>query len=218
MEDDPQPRIAILGAGPIGLEAALYARYLGYPTEVFERENQPSYHLVKNSGYLPFKYLTSTLGGAALRAQNPDWQPPSDDEQLTPYQWQEKYLLPLAESDLVADVLRLGTEVISVRRSEDDGGFEIVCRDSSGNEAIAQADIVIDCTGKAGNRSWFEPEDEDQELGFLNPEADVYVLGSKSRADVTVSFIEGLWQIRDLFAILGERDDLDLYATMPPIQ
>ena len=35
--DDEQPRIAILGAGPIGLEAAIYARYLGYPTEVIER-------------------------------------------------------------------------------------------------------------------------------------------------------------------------------------
>jgi threonine dehydrogenase-like Zn-dependent dehydrogenase len=218
MEDDPQPRIAILGAGPIGLEAALYARYLGYPTEVFERENEPSYQLVQRNGYLPFGSLASTLGLAALRAQNPDWHPPKDDEQLTPYQWREKYLLPLSESDLVADVLRPGAEVISVRRNEDDSCFEIVCRDVSGSELIAQADIVIDCTGKAGNRSWFEPDEEDQDLGFLNPEADVYVLGSKSRADGATSFIEGLWQIRDLFAILGEREDLDLYATMPPLE
>jgi threonine dehydrogenase-like Zn-dependent dehydrogenase len=218
MEDDPQPRIAILGAGPIGLEAALYARYLGYPSEVFERENEPSYQLVQCDGYLHFKYLASTLGIAALCAQNPDWHPPKDDEQLTPYQWREKYLLPLSGSDLVADVLRLGHEVISIRRSEDDSEFEIVCRDSSGNEKSARADILIDCTGKAGNRSWFEPEEEDQELGFLNPEADVYVLGSKSRADGKLSFIEGLWQIRDLFAIIGERENLDLYATMPPVE
>ena len=30
-------RLAILGAGPIGLEAALYARSLGQPVTVFER-------------------------------------------------------------------------------------------------------------------------------------------------------------------------------------
>ena len=33
---DP-PRIAVLGAGPIGLEAALYARTLHYPVIVYER-------------------------------------------------------------------------------------------------------------------------------------------------------------------------------------
>jgi threonine dehydrogenase-like Zn-dependent dehydrogenase len=217
MEDDPQPRIAILGAGPIGLEAALYARYLGYPSEVFERENEPSYQLVQCGGYLHFKYLASTLGIAALRAQNPDWHPPKDDEQLTPYQWREKYLLPLSKSDLVADVLRLGTEVLSIRRSDDDSDFEIVCSSNQG-EKIAEVDIVIDCTGKAGNRDWFTEEEADPELGFLNPEADVYVLGSKSRAAGTLSFIEGLCQIRDLFAILGERENLDLYATMPPLE
>jgi threonine dehydrogenase-like Zn-dependent dehydrogenase len=216
MEDDPQPRIAILGAGPIGLEAALYARYLGYPTEVFERAEQPA--KVVGDAALPFAELASTLGVAAMRAQHPEWVSSDGDKSLDAVAWREKYLLPLAESDLVADVLRLGTEVISVRRSEDDSEFEIVCRDMSGNEAITQTDIVIDCTGKAGNRSWFEPDEEDQDLGFLNPEADVYVLGSKSRADGATSFIEGLWQIRDLFAILGEREDLDLYATMPPIE
>jgi len=31
------PRLAVLGAGPIGLEMALYARRLGYPVTVYER-------------------------------------------------------------------------------------------------------------------------------------------------------------------------------------
>lgn len=216
MQDDPQPSIAILGTGPIGLEAALYARYLGYPVVISERANQPA-NIVGDTT-LPFAQLASTLGVAALRAQNPEWQPPSADEQLTSYQWRGKYLLPLAESDLIADVLRLGTEVVSIRRNESDTEFEIVCRDRNGSDVIFSGDIVIDCTGKATNPSWFEPDEEDQDLGFMNPEADVYVLGSKSRAEGTLSFIEGLCQIRDLFSILGEREDLDLYATMPTIK
>jgi len=34
---DPPARIAVLGAGPIGLEAALYGRFLGYDVDVYER-------------------------------------------------------------------------------------------------------------------------------------------------------------------------------------
>ena len=36
-EEDYTPRIVVLGAGPIGLEAAIYARYLGYEVAVVER-------------------------------------------------------------------------------------------------------------------------------------------------------------------------------------
>jgi threonine dehydrogenase-like Zn-dependent dehydrogenase len=215
MEDDPQPRIAILGAGPIGLEAALYARYLGYPVELIERFDRPGNHLIPADRALPFKQLASTLGVAALRAQNPDWLPPDGDEQLTPTKWREAYLMPLSESDLIADVLKLSTEVTAIRRNEEDTAFQIECRNASGGESVVEAEIVIDCTGRTSDRHWFAEEAADPVLGFLNPDADVYVLGGKSCPDTSFSFAQGLAQIRDLFAILGEREDLDLYATMP---
>jgi hypothetical protein len=218
MEDDLQPRIAILGAGPIGLEAALYARYLGYPVELIERCDGPGDELNPADSALPFQQLASTLGVAALRAQNPDWLPPAGDEQLTPTKWQASYLAPLAETDLIADVLKLSTEVMAIRRNEEDTEFQIDCRDANGGEVVCSAEIVIDCTGRTGNREWFAEEAADSELGFLNPEADVYVLGGKSHSEDGISFAQGLAQIRDLFAILGEREDLDLYATMPPIK
>jgi NADPH-dependent 2,4-dienoyl-CoA reductase/sulfur reductase-like enzyme len=218
MEDDPQPRIAILGAGPIGLEAALYARYLGYPVELIERSDRPAKQLVLNDSPLPFKQLASPLGVAALRAQNSEWMPPRGDEQLTPAQWWESYLAPLAESDLISDVLKLGTEVLAFRRNEEDTAFLIECRDASGGELVVEAEIVIDCTGRVGNRQWFAEEAPDPEFGFLNPDADVYVLGGKSCPESSISFAQGLVQIRELFAILGEREDLDLYATMPAIK
>ena len=34
---EPPGKVVVIGAGPIGVEAALYARYLGYQVEVFER-------------------------------------------------------------------------------------------------------------------------------------------------------------------------------------
>jgi hypothetical protein len=50
---------------------------------------------------------------------------------------------------------------------------------------------------------------------LLQPAVHGYILGAKSRSGVEgFSFVEGLRQIRDVFAILGGRADLDLYATI----
>ncbi|MDZ4656628.1 MAG: NAD-binding protein [Bythopirellula sp.] len=219
--DDEQPRIAILGAGPIGLEAALYARYLGYPVEILERSGKPAADvLAKDTEVIGhFGELASTLGVSALKAQNPDWQALAASTKLSSAEWHDTYLMPLADSDLIADVLHLNTEVVTIERRDDeeDVSFQIRCRDEQGTESVYEADIVIDATGIAGNRSWFSAQDADGEWSFLNPEADYYILGGKTRRDGQITFGEGLAQIRELFAILGERDDLDVYATMPPL-
>ena len=63
-------RIAILGAGPIGLEAALYARFLGYEVDVYER-GRVAEHL-RRWGHVrlfaPFSAISSPLGIAAIAA------------------------------------------------------------------------------------------------------------------------------------------------------
>lgn len=219
--DDEQPRIAILGAGPIGLEAALYARYLGYPTELIERSEQPAASALAHVDQLgSYRELVSTLGVAALKAQDEAWQPLTGSTLLTGREWHGAYLLPLAQSDLIADVLHLGTEVLSVdRRDEDDDvSFQIHCRDAEGKDIVYSAEIVIDAAGSPSSRDWFAATDEKSELTFLNPDPDYYILGSKSRPEKPFCFAEGLEQIRELFAILGERDDLDVYATLPPLE
>ena len=221
MDDDLQPRIAILGAGPIGLEATLYARYLGYPAAVLDRGTNAAANVIAEGDRqlaAPFGECASTLGVAALQAQNPDWQCPSATDRQTANEWYQGYLLPLAESDLVSEVLRLETTVIEIARGEDDADFQIRCRNSQDEDRVFEVDIILDATGINGSRTWFADGDSDVELTFLNPESDYYVLGSKSRSDGEITFLEGLAQIRDLFAILGEREDLDVYATMPAIE
>jgi threonine dehydrogenase-like Zn-dependent dehydrogenase len=220
MEDDLQPRIAVLGAGPIGLEAALYARYLGYPVEILERAAHPVASVLALGDEplaVPFVACASTLGVAALQAQDPNWKRPAAKDCLTALEWCQRYLMPLAESDLISEVLRLDTSVIDIARGHDDTDFRVRCRNSQGAELNHMADIVIDSTGIDDIRDWFKG-DSNVELSFLNPDADCYVLGSKSRSVGTFTFQEGLTQIRDLFAILGERDDLNIYATMPAIE
>jgi hypothetical protein len=50
---------------------------------------------------------------------------------------------------------------------------------------------------------------------LLNPEPDFYILGSKSYGrNPHFLFSQGLDQVRQLFTIIGERDDLDLYETI----
>lgn len=221
MTDDDQPRLAILGAGPIGLEATLYGRYLGYPAVLIERNNIPATGVLSlgNQTLGNFEELASTLGVGALRAQDTNWQPPSKLAVLTAAEWHQNYLVPFAQSDLVADVLHLSTEVanISRRDTEDDVSFEIRARDAQGAEVQFEADIIIDATGEEGSRTWFSDESSGEDLSFGNPDPDYYILGSKSVRAGEFRFSQGLEQIRELFAILGERDDLDVYRTMPPI-
>jgi len=83
--EETQPDIAIIGAGPIGIEAALYARYLGYPVTVYERgdicDHVRRWAHVKL--FSPFRMNHSSLGASALMAQDPDHQFPAADESHT---------------------------------------------------------------------------------------------------------------------------------------
>ena len=167
MEIEPPSRIAILGAGPIGLEAALYARYLGYDVRVYERgrvgENLLRFGHVRL--FSPFGMNRSPLALAALSAQDPSWRPPADDALLTAREYAEQYLLPLAHSDLLEGAVHEQTEVLSVGRAGMRKGdcvgdpargkqrFRLLLRDADG-ERTAKARVVIDATGTYGNANW----------------------------------------------------------------
>ena len=168
MAIDTPAKIAILGAGPIGLEAALYARYLGYDVEIFERgevaENVQRWGHVRM--FSPFRMNSTSLGIAAIRAQDEGHRTPEADSILTGTQWRDSYLIPLSQTDLLVDHLRLRTTVVAVARQEflkherlndedrDESPFRILVNDSSGNESNTFADVVIDTTGVYANPNW----------------------------------------------------------------
>src|SRR5262245_38629457 len=107
-------RIAILGAGPIGLEAALYARKLGYPVTVFER-GQVGEH-IRHWGHVrmfsPFGMNTTLLGRSLLSSSNL----PGESDCLTGREHWSSYLEPLSKCELLHDCLRTETSVLSVGR------------------------------------------------------------------------------------------------------
>ncbi len=165
---DTPATIAILGGGPIGLEAALYARYLGYDVHLYERE-QVGRHL-RQAGHVrlftPFGMNASPLGLSALSAQDPAWSPPSGNALLTAAEFVNAYLVPLAQSDLLADCVHEQSEVLFVGKetfrktqrlaSEQraDERFRLLVRDAEGDEQLVLADAVIDATGVLGNPAW----------------------------------------------------------------
>jgi thioredoxin reductase len=168
MAIDTPAKIAVLGAGPIGLEAALYARFLGYDVVIYDRGEVAA--SVRQWGHVrmftPFGMNRSPLGLAALRAQDETYQPPGDDALLRGREWVDRYLFPLSQTDLLADHLRLNTTVVAIGKEEllkgdmpghEDRGdwpFRILVRNPAGEERIDEADCVLDCTGVFGQANW----------------------------------------------------------------
>jgi hypothetical protein len=171
MAIDTPAKIAILGAGPIGLEAALYARFLGYDVELFDRGGVAEH--VRRWGHVrlfsPFAMNSTPLGLAALAAQDESYRPPAGDAILTGGQWVSEYLEPLSRTDLLADSLRLHSHVVAVSRwdwlkgeavgsgDRGDSSFRILLRDRDGREWDSSADVVIDASGVFGNPNWMGP-------------------------------------------------------------
>jgi thioredoxin reductase len=165
MAVDTPAKIAILGAGPIGLEAALYARFLGYEVAIYERgravENVRQMAHVK--WFTPFGENVSPLGRAALEAQGEHGPLPAIDALLTAGELMAAYWAPLAQSDLLIDGLREHTEVLAVGRGELLKGelagdearrefpFRLLLRGPDHREWVEEADVVIDATGVQPN-------------------------------------------------------------------
>jgi thioredoxin reductase len=161
-------RIAVLGAGPIGLEAALYARFLGYDVDLYERgavaDNVRHWQHVRL--FSPFGMNASPLALAALAAQDATYQPPDADALMTGQEFLARFLLPLSETDLLPDALHTHTEVLAISRGgllkgdlvglegREDPEFRLLLRDAFGRERIETADVVIDATGTYGNHNW----------------------------------------------------------------
>jgi hypothetical protein len=113
---DPPGRIAIIGAGPLGIEAALYGRFLGYEVEVFEKgEVGQSLKTLADAALpmLPDRCL-SPLAISALKAQDRGLTLPNDPiYPLTVRQWIDG-LLRIASTDLLHDRISTHCEVAAI--------------------------------------------------------------------------------------------------------
>ncbi|MDP9005259.1 MAG: NAD(P)-binding domain-containing protein [Verrucomicrobiota bacterium] len=150
-------QIVIVGAGPIGLEAALAAMERGFEVQIFERGQVAD--AVRQWGHVkmfsPFGMNSTALGYARL--QDSGATLPKQHELLTGAEFRERYLLPLARS-LPGDVLYEDAAVLAIGRSgllkgdrigepaRGSAQFRLLVHDAAG-ERVVKADVVLDCSG-----------------------------------------------------------------------
>lgn len=162
------PCIAILGAGPIGLEAALQAMSLKLPVTVYERgrvaENLRQWGHVRL--FSPFGMNCTPLGRSTIKAELSQHTFPADGDCITGREHVSAYLEPLAKCSLLKDRIKEGFQVLGISRrgmlKTDSPGetrraaqpFRLLVRDSRDRERIEEADVVIDCTGTYGVNRW----------------------------------------------------------------
>lgn len=156
--------IAILGAGPTGLEAALAAVDAGLPFTIYEAAPSVAGN-VRAWGHVqlftPWDMNVSPRMRRHLEATGREV--PGGSQCPTGRELAEKLFEPLASLPEIAPNVRLGTRVLSVGRqgllkheeiaTAERGRrpFRILLSDESGREWTETADVVIDATGTWGN-------------------------------------------------------------------
>lgn len=157
-------RIAIIGAGPIGLEAALLARQLGHDVQLFEKgrvaENILDWGHVRL--FSSFGMNSSEWGRGALA----DDLLPGTEELLTGREFAERYLIPLSQLPELAGRIHEHCQVRSIsrrhfRKTEGIGSpargaepFQLLIEERHIDERVELADVVLDCSGTYPRHNW----------------------------------------------------------------
>lgn len=157
--------VAILGAGPVGLDAALAARARGFRVVVYEAATTPAGH-VRSWGHVRMFSPWSMNVSRRMRAGLEELDRPLDVDEAathTGHELADRVLDPLWTLSELEEGLQLGTRVLGVGRrrtlkSERIGDparglepFRVLVEGPDGRERVEQADIVLDCTGRYGN-------------------------------------------------------------------
>ncbi|MGH8909510.1 MAG: flavoprotein [Egibacteraceae bacterium] len=157
-------RVAILGAGPIGLDAALAALDRGWPFTVYEAAPTVG-GAVREWGHVrmftPWDMNVSPRMRAHLAAQG--GAVPSGPSCPTGARFAEALLDRVAALPALAGRIQLGTRVEGIGRegllkheeiateSRGQRPFRLLLAQADGRERIAHADLVLDCTGSYGS-------------------------------------------------------------------
>jgi len=161
MSVNSRTTIAILGAGPIGLDAALAAAEHGFPFTVYEAAPRIAGHVRRWAHVQLFTPWELDVSPRMRRALAAAGHPvPEDGACPTGGELIEKVFEPLAALPEIQGHLRLGAEVTRVGRRgllkhEEIGSgerasrpFRLLVRDAAG-EHVEEAGAVLDCTGTA---------------------------------------------------------------------
>lgn len=161
---EARPRLAILGAGPVGLDAALAAREAGLPFTLYEAAGGVGGHVREWSHVRLFTSWKQNVSPRMRRAlEERGWRAPDPEAYPDGGELVHRLLEPVSRLPGVRERLRTGVRVLEVGRrgmtkSDAIGSplrgrppFRLLLRRSSGEEAVEEADVVLDCTGTLSN-------------------------------------------------------------------
>lgn len=148
-------RLVVIGAGPMGLEAALLGAERGYQVTVLERGRVGESLLDwgRVHFFTPFAMNVSPRVKALLGPTAP-----SDDALLTGPEMVERVLVPVAHAPALAGKVQLGAQVVAVGRARTlrrdlpknplraERPFRILY-EQGGAEQVVEADLVLDASG-----------------------------------------------------------------------
>lgn len=158
---DRSGHVAILGAGPIGLDAALALLDDGWSVTVYEAAASVAANVLAWRHirlFTPWSMNTSARMRAHLDAAGVA-QPGPADYCPTGAESAQQLLNPLAELPELAAIIRCGTRVIAVAREgllkheesatarRGSHAFRLLICDLDGTERVEHADLLLDCTG-----------------------------------------------------------------------
>ncbi len=164
MSDSKKRRIAIIGAGPIGIEAAVYALELGHDVLLFDRDEIAAH--VRRWGFVelfsPWSLNVSPLGLERLKRQGGPVPPqdayPTGEEFFEHYlrllvgslgeRWQQHCEVTSVSRHGLTKLDAIGTPERASRR------FRLALRTRGGMEHEEIADVVIDASGVYSNHGW----------------------------------------------------------------
>ena len=151
-------RLVVVGAGPMGLEAALLAGERGFDVTVLERDRVGE-SLRRWGGTRFFSPFGMNLSARAVRALGDG--APAGDAMLTGVEMAEQVLEPLASSPALQGRVRTGRRVIAIGRARltrrdlpghplrAERPFRLLVEGPGGEETI-EADCVLDASGVYG--------------------------------------------------------------------
>jgi hypothetical protein len=157
-------RLTVIGAGPIGLEAAVRGQQSGWDVTLLEQGTIGNH--VAAWGHVrlfsPFGINASAWGREALAGQ----ELPADEALLTGREFVEQYLRPLSQLPLLAGRIRERVPVVAISRdgfwksdrigqqSRSGSPFRLLVEAGDGREEIIAADVVFDCSGTFSQHNW----------------------------------------------------------------
>ena len=163
----PAPNsLAVIGAGPVGLEAALAALDRGLDVQVFEQGEVASHPLAWGHVRMLTPWRMNLGKHSRAHLETTGWTAPEPEARPTGAELAERYLQPLAHLPELAGRIHPFTQVVQASRhgllrgEGSDAGtrrvrpFRLLVRDQGGREDLHHAFSLVDASGVYSHPNW----------------------------------------------------------------